>query len=452
MTRKDKIIIIGGNAAGPAAAAKAKRVNPDADVVLFEAGDFISTGTCELPYLFSGEIKDHEEIVFFNPDTFYEKKGVKVLINHFVEDISTSDKVIKVQDIKTGGFLKFSYDKLILTTGSTARKLIQLKDAANSFTLKNVADSVKIRKYISSAKVQNISVIGSGFIGLEAAEVLSKSGYNVTLIEKSPLPFPAAEPEIRVLIKELLLKYNISFYPEAEITSVISNGKISALNINGRITDADLVISAVGFAPDTYLAVKSNLKLGSTGALKVDSKLRTSNFNIFAAGDNAEVIDFITGKPVWQPFASYAYENGHVAGENAAGGNVSSIPVVRNVALRIFDKFYVSVGLTSGEAEVNKFLINTISDINPNYASVMPGAGMVFGKVVYEKNSGRLLGASFFGSREVEGFGNLISALIRLKQPASILADINYNYTPPLSPLKNLLSSLGNKIIHNKKY
>jgi NADPH-dependent 2,4-dienoyl-CoA reductase/sulfur reductase-like enzyme len=452
MIRKDKIIIIGGNAAGPAAAAKAKRVNPDAEVILFEAGDFISTGTCELPYLFSGEINNHEDIVFFNPDTFYEKKGVKVYINHFVEDINTRNKTVKVRNLKTGLFNEYPYDKLVLTSGSSARKHIQLKDAVNSFTIKNVSDVLKIKEYLNSGKVKNISVIGSGFIGLEASEVFSKAGYSISLIEKAPFPFPAAEPEIRVLIKELLAKNNIDFYPGADIIPVLNGSNIKALNINGRFTDTDLVINALGFTPDVYLAVKSKLKLGNTGAVKVDSKLRTSDFNIYAAGDIAEVTDFITGKPAYLPFASYAYENGHIAGENAAGGNASTSPIVRNVAVRIFDKFYVSVGLTSFEAEENKFLINTVTDIQPGFASVMPGAGMVFGKVVFEKNSGRLLGASFLGGREVEGFGNVISALIKLKQPASILAELNYNYTPPLSPLKNLLSSLGRKIIFNKKY
>ena len=452
MIRKDKIIIIGGNAAGPAAAAKAKRVNPDAEVILFEAGEFISTGTCELPYLFSGEIKEPEQIVFFNPDTFYQKKGVTVYINHFVEDIDTRNKTIKVQDLKTGAFSEFQYDKLILTAGSKARKHIQFKDAANSFTLKNISDSIKIRKFLASSNVKNISVIGSGFIGLESAEVFIKSGYNVSLIEKSPYPFPSAEPEIRALIKELLEKNNISFYPDANIAPIINNGSINAININGRLIDTDLVINAVGFSPDVYLAVKANLKLGASGAIKVDTKLRTSDFNIYAAGDVAEITDFTTGRPIWNPFASYAYENGHIAGENAAGGNVSSSPAIKNISLRLFDNFYVSVGLTAIEAEENKFLTNYVTDVQPGFASVLPGSGKVFGKIVYEKNSGRLFGASFFGGREVEGFGNLISALIKLKQPAGILAELNYNYTPPLSPLKNLPSTLGNKIIRNKKY
>src|ERR1035437_2978695 len=144
MKKADKIIIVGGNAAGPAAAAKAKRVDRDAEIILFEAGNVISTGTCEIPYVLSNEIKDTEDIILFNPEEFYRQKGVKVFINHFVEEINTKEKFVKVQNLKDGTFANYYYDKLILTTGSTAKKDILVKDAVNSFTLKNIADLIYI--------------------------------------------------------------------------------------------------------------------------------------------------------------------------------------------------------------------------------------------------------------------------------------------------------------------
>jgi NADPH-dependent 2,4-dienoyl-CoA reductase/sulfur reductase-like enzyme len=451
MRKSDKIIIAGGNAAGPAAAAKAKRVNPDADVILFEAGNFISTGTCEIPYVLSNEIKNTEDIIFFNADEFYREKGVKIYVNHFVEEINTREKFVKVQNLKDGTFANYSYDKLILTTGSSAKKENSLKNAVNGFTLKNISDLLHIKKYIESYNVRNVAIIGSGYIGLEASEALVNIGCSVSLIEKEPLPFPSAEPEIQVLIKELLAKNNATFYPSAEIKPVFNQNKVNAININGRIIETGLVINAIGFIPNVYLAVKANIKLGTTGALKVDTRLRTSDFNIYAAGDLIEVTDFVTGRPVYLPYASYAYEHGHIAGENAAGGNVSVSPVIKNVGVRLFDKYYASVGMTSSEADVGKILIESVTDIQSDYASVMPGAGKVFGKIVFEKISNRLLGASFFGGREVEGFVNVVSTLIRLRQPARSLAELNYIYTPPLSPLKNLLSSLGKKIKLVKK-
>jgi NADPH-dependent 2,4-dienoyl-CoA reductase/sulfur reductase-like enzyme len=446
MKKGDKIIIVGGNAAGPAAAAKAKRVNPDAEVILFEASNFISTGTCEIPYVLSNEIKNTENIIFFNPGEFYRQKGVKVFVNHLVEEIYTREKFVKVQNLKDGTFNNYYYDKLILATGSTAKKDILVKDAVNSFTLKDISDLVQIKEYIGSFNVKNVSIIGAGYIGLETAEALVNIGCTVSLIEKAALPFPTSEPEIQVLIKELIVKNGITFYSVAEIKPIYNQNKISAINIEGRVVETELVINAIGISPNVYLAAKANLKLGITGALKVDTRLRTSDFNIYAAGDLIEVTDFITGRPVYLPFASYAYEYGHIAGENAAGGNASALPVINNAGLRLFDKYYVSVGLTSNEVERSNILTESVTAIQADYASVMPGAGKVFGKIVYEKFSNRLLGASFFGGKEVEGFANVVSTLIRLRQPARMLAEVNYIYTPPLSPLKNLLSSIGNKI------
>jgi NADPH-dependent 2,4-dienoyl-CoA reductase/sulfur reductase-like enzyme len=446
MRKNDKIIIVGGNAAGPAAGAKAKRVNPDAEVILFEAGNFISTGTCEIPYVLSNEIKNLEDIIFFNPEEFYAQKGVKVFVSHFVEEINTKEKFVKVQNLLDRTFNNYYYDKLILATGSSAKKDVSVKDAINSFTLKNISDLVNINNYINSFNIKNISIIGSGYIGLEAAEALVNIGCTVSLIEKFAMPFPSSEPEIQVLIKELLVKNSVTFYSTDEIKPIYNQNKIIAININGRKVDTQLVINTIGITPNVYLAVKANLKLGSTGALKVDSRLRTSDFNIYAAGDLIEVIDFITGRPVFLPFATNAYEYGHIAGENAAGGNASALPVINNVGLRLFNKYYASVGLKSFETERSNILAESIVDIQSDYASVMPGAGKIFGKIVYEKFSQRLLGASFFGGREAEGYANVISTLIRLRQSARLLAEINYLYTPPLSPLKNLLSSLGKKI------
>ena len=451
MRKDDKIIIVGGNAAGPAAAAKAKRVNPDAEVILFEAGNFISTGTCEIPYVLSNEIKNTEDIIFFNPEEFYAQKGVKVFVNHFVEEINTKEKFVKVQNLLDRTFNNYYYDKLILTTGSSAKKDVSVKDAVNSFTLKNISDLVHIKEYVGSLNIKNISIIGSGYIGLEAAEALVNIGCTVSLIEKLALPFPSSEPEIQVLIKELLVKNNITFYQAEEIKPIFNQDKVNSLNINGRVVETGLVINAIGTVPNVYLAVKANLKLGNTGALKVDTRLRTSDFNIFAAGDLIEVIDLITGRPVFLPFATNAYEYGHIAGENAAGGNISASPVIKNTGLRLFNKYYASVGLNTYEAEKSNILTESVTNIQADYASVMPGAGKVFGKIVFEKFSQRLVGASFFGGREVEGYANVISTLIRLKQPARMLADINYLYTPPLSPLKSLLSSLGKKIKSVKK-
>ena len=179
MKRPVKIIVVGGNAAGPAAAAKAKRYNPNADVLLFEATEFISTGTCEMPYVLSGEIDDYRQIIFFSPSSFQKEKGVKVFVKHFVQEIDTKRKVIVVKDLTEDKVIEHDYDRLILATGSKAKTLpgfgTQLK---NIFTLKNINDLIRLDKYIKENQVKTSIIIGSGYIGLEAAEALNKKKYS----------------------------------------------------------------------------------------------------------------------------------------------------------------------------------------------------------------------------------------------------------------------------------
>ena len=450
MIKPGKIVIVGGSAAGPAAAAKAKRINPEAEVTIFEAGDFISTGTCEIPYVLSGEIPKTEDVVFYSSETFKKEKGVNVFTKHFVEEINKKDKFINVRNLNDNTSFEFKYDKLILTTGSYAKSLPDFpSDAQNVFTLKTISNLIEVKKYIECNKVKNAAVFGSGYLGLEIVESLKKLKLNVTLIEKESLPLPSTEIEISYLINELLKKYDIPFYGNISNPKIIYDEKlkkVNSINIEGRLLEFDMIFTAAGFLPNIGLAVNSKLEIGKSGAIKVDNKLRTSDQNIFAAGDNIEVINAVTNRPDYIPLATIAHQCAHAAGENAAGGNVHIQPAIKNLAFKIFDKYFVSVGLTSVEAGKNGLYFATVSDIQPNLVKVMPESSNVFGKIIFEKSSKRILGAAFLGGREVSGYGDVIAAFIRTKQPADILSQINYNYTPPLSPFINLLSVLGRKI------
>ena len=235
-----------------------------------------------------------------------------------------------------------------------------------------------------------------------------------------------------------------------DVEPVITEDKLIAVRMGDKFIVADLVLLSVGFEPDTFLVQPAKLELGKTGAIKVDQYLKTSDRFIYAAGDNVEVINAITGKPDYLPLATHAYELGHIAGENASGGNVKYEPIVKNISVKIFDKFFASVGLTSGEARKNGFEVQESFAKARNLVGVMPGSDYVIGKVLEDKNSKRLIGASFLGGKEVSGYADLLSALIKLKAPASTLSKINYNYTPPLSPFVNLLNIIGKKLSDNK--
>ena len=445
MKRPVKIVVVGGSAAGPAAAAKANRYNPNAEVLLFEASEFISTGTCEMPYVLSGEIDDYRKIIFFSHSSFQQEKGVKVFVKHFVQEIDTKNKIIVVKDLIEDKILEYGYGRLILCTGSKAKTLpgfdTQLK---NIFTLKNINDLNRVDKYLKETQVSKAIVIGSGYIGLEAAEALIKRNVQVKIIERESNPLPCAEKEFSDEILKILHQNKVEFIGGVkEVEPVIVGDKLIAVRIGDKFLETDLVLLSVGFEPDTFLAQSAKLELGKSGAIKVDQYLKTSDRFIYAAGDNVEVINAVTGKPDYIPLATHAYSLGRIAGENAAGGNAKYETMVKNISVKIFDKFFASVGLSSVEAKRNGIEFEESFAKARNLVAVMPDSDLVFGKVLADNNAKRILGASFLGGKEVAGYADLLSALIKLKAPASTLSKINYNYTPPLSPFVNLLNIIG---------
>jgi NADPH-dependent 2,4-dienoyl-CoA reductase/sulfur reductase-like enzyme len=449
MIKPGKIIVVGGNAAGPAAAAKAKRVSPGTEVTIIEKSNFISTGTCELPYVLSGEISDYKKIVFYTPEKFKQEKGVDVFCNSLVESINSREKTIDVKNLLNGTTSKLKYDKLVLATGSFAGKIPYLPSSAkNVFSLKNVDDLIRLQRFISSANVRTAAVIGSGYLGLELVESLKKINIETVLIEKETLPFPSSDTEISAIIGELLKEKGIQFFGgvESPRINMDNNGSVASIEISGRVMQTGIILTAAGFVPNTELAMQAKIELNKSGAIRVDNKLRTSDLHIYAAGDNIEVMEAITGKHEHIPLATFAHAFGHIAGANAAGDNLRVEPVVKNIAVKIFDNYFVSVGLNNCEVEKSRFYFSAVSGFVPNIVKVMPGSRNVFGKIIYEKSNKRILGASFFGGKEVSGYGDIISTLIETRQPADVLAKINFNYTPPLSPFINLLSVLGRKI------
>jgi len=453
MNNSPKIVIVGGNAAGPAAAAKAKRTNPNAQVTLFETGEFISTGTCELPYVLSGKLNDYKDIIFFTPESFFQKKGVEVHTSHLVESIDRREKLLQVRNLKSNSGYQFQYDKLILTTGSNSRIIPQLtSQLENVFTLKSVKDYLRIKKYIESYPSQNILIIGAGYIGLEVAEAFKKLGKSVTIFEKSHLPMPGIEIEVRHLIKEILDENKVEFNGNVEDLKFKSDGtRIEYILHEGRALEFDIILNATGVEPNNSLAVSSRLQLGNFGGLKVDQQLKTSDSNIFAAGDNIEVINRITKKPGYFPVATLAHAYGHIAGANAAGSNIRVEPYINNIAVKVFDKIFVSVGLNSESASENHFNVSSVHAVASNLIKVMPGSEKIFGKIIYDKYSHLILGALFLGGKEVTGYGDLIASMIYNQSKIEGLARFNYNYTPPASPFVNLLSILGRNIDKEKR-
>lgn len=449
MIKPERILIVGGNAAGPAAAAKAKRVNPNARVVLFEAGNFISTGTCEIPYVLSDEIKSYEDIILYSAGEFLNKKGVEVLVKHRIERIDRKNKLIIVYDITNAKEKEFSYDSLILTTGSLPRSVPGIPNGLNNvFYMKNVSDLIRLKEYLKSKTVRNAIIIGSGYIGIEVSEALRKNDINVTILEKEKSPLSNSEEEISSKVKKTLEENSVRFIGDFDnLEPLIKDEQIVSIRIDNEYLEVDLVILAVGIYPNSSLAQQAKLDIGTYGGIRVDKRLRTTDSNIFAAGDCIEYTNAVSRKHDYFPFATYAHNFGHIAGENAAGGNTNAEPIVKNISMKVYDKFFASVGLTSREANKYKFNFASVIAKIPNIVKVMPGSINVFGKLIFDLENKKILGATFYGGKEVSGYADLITSGIYTGQKIDYLNKTNYNYTPPLSPLINLLSVLGRKAI-----
>lgn len=438
-----RIVIVGGRAAGPAAAAKARRENPGAAITMIEAGKYISTGTCEIPYLVSGEVRSAGEIVFFTPEQFKRRYGVEVLTGTTVTGISSRERVIKVE--QNGVNYIINYDRLVLATGARQRLHPQFPPELKNVSYVRSIESAE--RLLDSVKPGGGKwlIVGASYAGIEFSEAMVKLGKEVLLIEKDSLPAPGFDPEIRELIKEVLVKNGVEFLGNAPEIKVFTSGEsVSKIKIDGRLIEVEGVIVNTGIDPETGLAKKAGLELGSKGGIKVDNRMRTSDQYIFAAGDCVELKEMVTGRHVILPQATFARDGGYVAGANAAGGNDFMYPVLRNTAIRVFDKFATKTGKCMKTLDELRIPYRTVTAMADGIINVMPGARKVFGKLITGQE-GRILGAGFFGGPEVSGYCDLIALAIKSGIKAQDLRHGNYNYTPTLSPFKNIIEALAIK-------
>ncbi|MCX8056503.1 MAG: FAD-dependent oxidoreductase [Ignavibacteria bacterium] len=443
---KRKIIVVGGSAAGPAAAAKAKRVNPNNEVILYEAGGNISIGTCEIPYVLSGEISNVEKLIFYNPESFEKEKGVKVKINHRVEFIDKNKKKIFVRDLHSQKVFEDNYDKLILCTGSVKKIHPSFRSGLeNVFYLKTIEDVKAIQNYINKNKINSSLVVGASYTGLEALEFVKQISNEIYLADISDLPLPGHEFEVRKILLEKIGEKKINFIGNVnDIIPYEKDGRVIRVKLNQEQIEVDFVLITIGFEPNNSLAKAANLSLNSPcGSIKVDEKQKTSDDNIYAAGDCCGVKEFITKKTRWIPLASYAHNQGHVAGSNAAGEPAVFGQIVRNIGFRFFDLNIALVGLNNEEIQLNQIKCKEVSSIGNSRVKIMPGGVKHFVKIKYRPDDKKIISANLVGGEDIIGKANLISFAIKNNIPLTKFYETDFLYTPTLSPLIETLSILG---------
>ena len=445
---KKKIIVVGGIAAGPSAAAKAARTSPESDVVLFEATDTVSYGICETPYVIGGVIEDESKLVMYTPQRLQEEKGFTVRTFHYVEAIHPSRHEIAVRDLVRRSNLRIEYDKLILATGALPKRLgVEGETARNVFYLRSREDCLAILHHLKSESPKQAVIIGAGYVGIEMAEAFSARGVEVTILEQGNFPLARHEVETREKILETLESHNVHFHAGITVEGFVNDGSGKARHIitNGGSFECDIVLIAIGVEPNSTLAKAINIRTGSSGAILTNEQQQTSADDIYAAGDCAEVKNIVTGKPEYIPLASVASRTGWIAGENAAGGRASFKGALRSVALKVFDMEIGHVGLSYDEAINHKYDVTSETITSTSKIPVYPGSQNLTIKLIIDRRTQRVLGADVFGREGAVLRSNILGVAIQQKLTVEEISKLDLSYAPSFSPLWDPILVAANK-------
>lgn len=425
-----KIIIIGGVAAGATAAAKVRRISPTAEIIMLEAGPDISFANCGLPYFIGGDIKSRSKLILQSPESFNEQYGVEVHIHTIVSSIDRIAHQVKTMDTRSGEQKTFEYTKLIMAQGGRPiTPTLPGADFDHVFTLWTLEDMDKISHHLEEKKPKTAVVVGGGFIGLEMVEALVKRGLKVNVVEMMPHVMALMEAETAGFIENELLSYGVGIHSGAGVTEILAHAvKLD----NGKVLEADMVLLSIGVRPTLQLAKEAGLEIGEAGGLLVTSQLQTSDPDIFAAGDMVEIEHRVNGKKVRIPLAGPANRQGRIAAENALGGNHKYKGALGTSVVRVFEAVAGTTGLSLKQARAAGIDADAVVVHKEHHTSYYPGAETVTAMLIYDRNTGVILGGQTAGYKGADKRLDVIATATAAKLTISDLADIDFAYSPPI--------------------
>ncbi len=431
-----RLVIVGGVAAGTKAASRARRVNPDAEITLYQAEPETSISECGLPYLLSGVVNARERLVARTPREFSES-GIEALTNHRVEDIDHQNKKLTVRDLASEEVFEDSYDRLVIATGARAvLPPIPGAELDGVFKLRFLTDYDDIQRYVDEHSPRKATIIGGGYIGLELAENLCALGMEVSLVEGADRVALAYGMEVSERVEAELGEHGVGVYTGEMVEKFTGEGRVRGVRFGDKELDTDLVIVGVGVKPCVDLAERAGVEIGATGAVRVDRHMKTNLPEVWAAGDCVETINLASGEPVWAPLGDTANQMGRVAGTNAATGEDRlEFPGVLGTGIfKVFGLGVAKTGLSGKEAEAAGF--ETISaDVEAkDRAGYYPGVAKVYLKLIADRASGRLIGAEGAGSG-ADKLVDVCAAAIWGKLSYPDLVNIDLAYSPPYGPV-----------------
>ena len=434
----EKILIIGGVAAGATAAAKVRRISPTAEITMLEAGPDISFANCGLPYYIGGDIKSRSKLILQSPESFKEQYGVDVFINTIVSAIDRVAHKVKTWNCQSGEENTFEYSKLILAQGGKPITP-NLPGAGydHVFTLWTLEDMDKIFHHLEVKKPKNAVVVGGGFIGLEMVEALVKRGLKVNVVEMMPHVMSIMEAETAGFIENEMLSYGVGIHTGAGVTEIMPR---SVKLDNGKVLDAEMVLLSVGVRPTLQLAIDAGLEIGEAGGLLVNSLLQTSDPDIFAAGDMVEIEHRVNGKKVRIPLAGPANRQGRIAAENALGGNHPYKGSIGTSVVRVFEAVAGITGLSLKQARAAGLDADSVVVHKEHHTSYYPGAQMVTTMLIYDRHTGVILGGQTAGYKGADKRLDVIATATAAKLTINDLADIDFAYSPPIGTANDAIN------------
>jgi len=439
-----KILIIGGVAGGATAAARLRRLDEHAEIILFERGEHISFANCGLPYYIGGKITNKAALTVQTPQSFKQRFNVDVRVLNEVISIEKEAKTITVSNHKTGEIYTETYDKLILSPGAKPIKPnIEGINSNKIFTLRNIPDTLKIKHHIETNHPQNAAVVGGGYIGVEMVENLHKLGLHVTLIEMHDQIISPLDYDMACDIHKYVKSKGINLILKNGVQSIKDNGNDLILKLSEGEIQTDMLIMAIGVRPESSLAADAGLAVSERGTIIVNDNMLTSDSDIYAVGDAVEITGFVTGQKGFIPLAGPANKQGRIAADNICGLNSRYMGTQGSAILKILDMTVATTGVNERTAKQLGLDYDKSFMYSTSHASYYPGANIMNMKTLFEKETGKILGVQITGFDGVDKRCDVFATAIRAGMTAYDLTKLELCYAPPYASAKDPVNMAG---------
>lgn len=440
-----KVVIVGGVAGGATAAARIRRLDEQAEIVIFERSGFVSYANCGLPYYIGGVITDQRELTLQTPESFFARFRIDVRVRHEVTALHPERKTVSVTNLETGEQFEEHYEKLLLSPGARpTQPRLAGAEHERIFTLRTVEDTLRIRRFVEQQRPKSAVLAGGGFIGLEMAENLRELGLEVTIVQRADQVLPPLDYDMAAQLHTLLRSHGVHLKLGSAVAGFEHSGEqVTTLLEGEQPLYSDMVLLAIGVTPDTRLAQAAGLTLGQKGAIRVNERMETSLPDIYAVGDAVEVEHFVTKDRAVVALAGPANRQGRIAADNICGGDNRYSGAQGSSVIKLFELTAASTGLNERSAQAAGIDYDKVVLSPENHASYYPGSETMTLKVLWEKGTLRLLGAQIVGRTGVDKRIDVLATAIRGGMKATELAELDLAYAPPYSSAKDPVNMAG---------